>query len=170
MWLAASLIYGGGLRLHECVELRVDLNFDRGELTIRDGKGGKGRVTMRPAALQNRCPGRARVFRMQQVAAAFEALSISSRRGAGGEGNTQRGLLSASCYADPHIRAVPGPCPAPKSWMAKAFLSIAAVCRRRYTAATVEVSIYRVLPTTCWADRRGFKGGVSGQILKSTDG
>ena len=31
---------------------------------------------------------------------------------------------------------------------------IAAVCRRRYTAATVEVSIYRVLPTTCWADER----------------
>jgi len=53
VWLAASLMYGGGLRLHECVELRVkDLNFDRGELTIRDGKGGKDRVTMLPAALQ----------------------------------------------------------------------------------------------------------------------
>ena len=34
----------------ECAELRVkDVNFDRGELTIRDGKGGKDRVTMLPS-------------------------------------------------------------------------------------------------------------------------
>jgi len=43
VWLMASLLYGAGLRLLECAELRVkDLNFDRGELTIRDGKGGQG--------------------------------------------------------------------------------------------------------------------------------
>jgi len=36
--------YGAGLRLMECVELRIkDVNFDRGELTVRDGKGGKDR-------------------------------------------------------------------------------------------------------------------------------
>lgn len=53
VWLMASLMYGAGLRLLECAELRVkDLNFDRGELTIRDGKGGKDRVTMLPAALK----------------------------------------------------------------------------------------------------------------------
>jgi len=53
VWLMASLMYGAGLRLLECVELRVkDLNFDRGELTIRDGKGGKDRVTMLPACLK----------------------------------------------------------------------------------------------------------------------
>lgn len=53
MWLMASLMYGAGLRLLECAELRVkDLNFDRGELTIRDSKGGKDRVTMLPAALK----------------------------------------------------------------------------------------------------------------------
>jgi integron integrase len=52
-WLMASLLYGGGLRLLECAELRVkDVNFDRGELTIRDGKGGKDRVTMLPAAVR----------------------------------------------------------------------------------------------------------------------
>jgi integron integrase len=52
VWLMASLMYGAGLRLLECVELRVkDINFDRGELTIRDGKGGKDRVTMLPVAL-----------------------------------------------------------------------------------------------------------------------
>ena len=52
VWLMASLLYGAGLRLLECAELRIkDLNFDRGELTVRDGKGGKDRVTMLPVAL-----------------------------------------------------------------------------------------------------------------------
>jgi len=51
--LMASLMYGAGLRLMECVELRVkDLNLDRGELIVRDGKGGKDRVTMLPVALK----------------------------------------------------------------------------------------------------------------------
>lgn len=41
-WLMASLLYGCGLRLMECAELRVkDLHFDRGEVVVRDGKGGK---------------------------------------------------------------------------------------------------------------------------------
>jgi site-specific recombinase XerD len=54
VWLMASLMYGAGLRLLECAELRVkDINFDRGELTIRDGKGGKDRVTMLPASLKD---------------------------------------------------------------------------------------------------------------------
>jgi integron integrase len=53
VWLMASLMYGAGLRLLECAELRVkDLNFDRGELVVRNGKGGKDRVTMFPAALK----------------------------------------------------------------------------------------------------------------------
>jgi len=57
-WLMASLMYGAGLRLRECVELRIkDISFDRGELTIRDGKGGKDRVTMLPAALQKPLAG-----------------------------------------------------------------------------------------------------------------
>lgn len=52
-WLRASLMYGAGLRLLECAELRgKDLNFDRGELTVRDGKGGKDLLTMLPAALR----------------------------------------------------------------------------------------------------------------------
>ena len=53
VWLMASLMYRAGLRLLECAELRVkDINFDRSELTIRDGKGGKDRVTMLPAAMK----------------------------------------------------------------------------------------------------------------------
>jgi integron integrase len=51
--LMASLLYGGGLRLMECVELRVkDVHLDRGELMVRDGKGGKDRVTMLPVAVR----------------------------------------------------------------------------------------------------------------------
>jgi integron integrase len=46
-WLMASVTYGGGLRLLECLRLRIkDLDFDRGELTIHDGKGQKDRMTM----------------------------------------------------------------------------------------------------------------------------
>ena len=53
VWLMASLMYGAGPRLLECAELRVkDVNLDRGELTIRDGKGGKDRVTLLPATLK----------------------------------------------------------------------------------------------------------------------
>jgi integron integrase len=53
-WLMASLLYGSGLRLMECVELRVkDLHFDRGEILIRDGKGGKDRITMLPTAVRS---------------------------------------------------------------------------------------------------------------------
>jgi integron integrase len=52
-WLMASLMYGGGLRLLECAELRVkDLDFDRGEVLVRDGKGGKDRVTILAAAVR----------------------------------------------------------------------------------------------------------------------
>ena len=51
--LMASLMYGSGLRLMECLRLRVlDIDFQRGELTVRDGKGAKDRVTMLPASLK----------------------------------------------------------------------------------------------------------------------
>ena len=51
-WLVANLLYGSGLRLLEALRLRVkDLALDRGELIIREAKGGKDRVTMLPAAL-----------------------------------------------------------------------------------------------------------------------
>jgi integron integrase len=47
--LIASLLYGSGLRLMEAVRLRVkDIDLERHELTIRQGKGAKDRVTMLP--------------------------------------------------------------------------------------------------------------------------
>ena len=52
-WLVANLLYGSGLRLMEGLRLRVkDLALERGELIVREAKGGKDRVTMLPAALQ----------------------------------------------------------------------------------------------------------------------
>jgi integron integrase len=50
--LMASLLYGSGLRLMECVRLRVkDLDFGYGQIMVRDGKGEKDRRTVLPAAL-----------------------------------------------------------------------------------------------------------------------
>ncbi len=50
--LMANLLYGSGMRLMECVRLRVkDVDFERGEILIRDGKGGKDRVTMLPSTV-----------------------------------------------------------------------------------------------------------------------
>jgi integron integrase len=47
--LVAGLLYGAGLRLMECLTLRVkDLDFTRKEIVIRDGKGQKDRITMLP--------------------------------------------------------------------------------------------------------------------------
>ena len=51
-WLIASLLYGSGLRLMEAHCLRVkDLVMERGELIVRDAKGGKDRVTVLPESV-----------------------------------------------------------------------------------------------------------------------
>ena len=50
--LMAQLLYGSGMRLMECVRLRVkDVDFTRREIVVREGKGFKDRVTMLPEAL-----------------------------------------------------------------------------------------------------------------------
>jgi integron integrase len=52
MWIIASLLYGTGMRLLECLRLRVkDVEFTRREIIIREGKGAKDRITMLPENL-----------------------------------------------------------------------------------------------------------------------
>jgi len=51
-WLMANVLYGSGLRLTECLRLRVqDIDFEYLQLVIRDGKGGKDRRTILPETL-----------------------------------------------------------------------------------------------------------------------
>jgi integron integrase len=51
-WLMASLLYGAGLRLTECLKLRVkDVDFEYRQIVVRDGKGAKDRVTMLPESV-----------------------------------------------------------------------------------------------------------------------
>jgi len=48
-WLMANLLYGAGLRLTECLQLRVgDIDFEYKQITVRNAKGEKDRVTMLP--------------------------------------------------------------------------------------------------------------------------
>ncbi|WP_051155344.1 integron integrase [Noviherbaspirillum massiliense] len=50
--LIAQLLYGTGMRLMECAQLRIkDVDFQRREITVRQGKGGKDRLTMLPLSL-----------------------------------------------------------------------------------------------------------------------
>ena len=52
MWLVAALLYGTGMRLLECLRLRIkDVEFERREILIREGKGNKDRVTVLPENL-----------------------------------------------------------------------------------------------------------------------
>ena len=65
--LVARLLYGTGMRLMECLKLRVkDVDFDRREILVRDGKGAKDRVTMLPdilvSALQEHLTRRRIIF------------------------------------------------------------------------------------------------------------
>jgi len=51
-WLMGMQLYGGGLRLMECLRLRVkDVDFERLQITVRDGKGEKDRATLLPQTI-----------------------------------------------------------------------------------------------------------------------
>jgi integron integrase len=73
--LIASLLYGTGMRLMECLRLRVrDVDFSRNEITVREGKGGKDRRTVLPRSLVEplqREIARARILHESDLAAGF---------------------------------------------------------------------------------------------------
>lgn len=79
-WLMASLLYGSGLRLMECLRLRLkDVDIARNEITVREGKGAKDRRTVLPASLRDallRQMEDTRVLHAADLAAGFGAVSL----------------------------------------------------------------------------------------------
>jgi integron integrase len=73
--LMASLLYGSGLRLLECLRLRVqDIEFDRRQIMVRSGKGAKDRVTVLPDPLivpLKRQIERVRIFHEEDTSEGF---------------------------------------------------------------------------------------------------
>jgi integron integrase len=75
--LLARLLYGSGMRLMECLSLRVkDVDFARHTIVVREGKGGKDRVVMLPRALAE--PLR---LQLQRSHALWEADRLAQRPG-----------------------------------------------------------------------------------------
>ncbi len=64
--LVAALLYGAGLRLNECLQLRVkDIDCTTNQILVRDGKGQKDRITMLPATVKE--PLAAHLKRVWQI-------------------------------------------------------------------------------------------------------
>jgi integrase len=97
-WLLASLLYGAGLRVIECLRLRVkDVDLSYRQILVRDGKGEKDRVTMLPeklieplrAHLERACCTRATCARAMARCTCLTRSRASTRALAGsGAGNT----------------------------------------------------------------------------------
>jgi len=108
--LMASLLYGSGLRQIECLTLRVkDLDFAYRQITVRDGKGGKDRVTMLPdnlaPGLQDHL-GKVRVLHRRDLDEGYGEVSLPHALGrkyprAGREWGWQFVFPSAYRSADP---------------------------------------------------------------------
>ena len=80
--LVGLLLYGSGLRVTECLMLRVkDLDLERGELTVRRGKGGKNRVTVIPRPCEGHSGSISLVSRRCMIVTWEEVADGSRRRG-----------------------------------------------------------------------------------------
>jgi len=79
-WIMATMLYGSGLRLMECLRLRVkDVDFGRGEVLVREGKGDKDRVTMLPSAIVSRLTAhleRVRKLHAADLASSFGRVAL----------------------------------------------------------------------------------------------
>ena len=75
-WLIAALLYGTGMRLNECLSLRVkDVDFDLAQIAVRDGKGGSHRFVPLPEQLRDPLS--------RQVTTVRQITSADQRRGQG---------------------------------------------------------------------------------------
>jgi len=79
-WLMGQLLYGSGLRVMECVRLRVkDVDFSYKQITVRDGKGSKDRVTMLPEVViqpMNRHLEKVRAIHERDLKAGFGSVYL----------------------------------------------------------------------------------------------
>ncbi len=75
VWLMAALLYGSGMRLMECMRLRVkDVDFERRQITVRDGKGAKDRQVPLPDSVRDRLKmvvERVRILHAQDLAEGY---------------------------------------------------------------------------------------------------
>jgi integrase len=116
----ASLLYGAGLRLRECLKLRVkDIDFGYGQIVVRDGKGAKDRVTMLPGSLAeplNLHLARVRKLHERDVARGYrdvalpQALARKYPRRAVRVGLEVRFSVASALRRSGHWRDPPAPC------------------------------------------------------------
>jgi integron integrase len=108
-WLLASLLYGTGMRLMECLRLRVkDIDFARNEIVVRDGKGGKDRRTMLPRTLVEplqREIERARQLHARDLAAASARRACRTRSRASIRAR-RASSLGSTCFHRCSVRAI----------------------------------------------------------------
>lgn len=107
--LVCRLLYGAGFRLLECLHMRVkDIDFERNEITIRDGKGGKDRVTMLPGSCKQALSEHLQRMRQLHLADLRKGLGrdplpdalARKYRGADGEWAWQYVFPASSHYTD----------------------------------------------------------------------
>ena len=123
--LIIRLLYGTGMRLMECLRLRVkDVDFARGQIVVREGKGDKDRVTMLPERLKQelqRHLERVKLLHEQDVAEGFGSVYLPhalARKypNADREWGWQWVFPSARRSSDPRSQAVSrGPSRGPQS-------------------------------------------------------
>lgn len=120
-WLVANLLYGSGLRLMEALRLRVkDLELERGELTVRDAKGGKDRVTVLPSSILD--PLRVHLSKLQ--------LRFKQQRQSGDPGVS---LPSALAHKFPHYA---------RQWGWQYVFAAPSLCNDLYTGRPVRHHVH----------------------------
>lgn len=155
-WLIAALLYGSGLRVMEALRLRakdIDLKFL--QLTVRDGKGGKDRVTVLPEKLV--APLTVHLARVREqhelaMASGFGALSCRSLSSGNIRARIRSGVGSTCSRRTTRVSIRDPGCADGRTWSksrcsgqcVRRFASQASSSRRRRTLSAT------VLPRTCW--------------------
>jgi acyl carrier protein len=103
--LVCQLLYGSGLRLIECLNLRVkDIDFERNEIVVRDGKGSKDRITMLPVSIKQKLTEHLEHVRRTNLA--------DLRRGLGHAPLPEelfiQTVIITCCWADPKVEREAG--------------------------------------------------------------